>query len=331
MVVAGRPEGAEILSRPFPGAGLRFGGGSAACMGRIFLLLIVLGLVANQGFAQAKPGSEPCTAPHLEHTLAIAGYVVKTFEPAREDGQACLLILRSGRIVFRLADESSYAIGQAADEADGIPAIKPGADLSGNGKPDLIVQSSTGGAHCCYTVRVVELGSKLRVLDKYDAEDGDLSHFLYDQDGHKYVFTAADWSFAYWHTSFAQSPAPKVVLNVSGNDADPAHLAVELMRQPLPASTELDAQSRAVQGTFEQADSDAIPQSPELWTTMLTLIYTGHADAAWQFLDGAWPAGNPHKEAFLGAFCEKLSGSPYWGDLKKMMKTAPSGCIAFSE
>jgi hypothetical protein len=297
-----------------------------------FLIATLCPIIAPGHAQTAGRIADPCASSNLKRTVTVAGFVAKTYQSMGEDGAACLQVFQGGRKVYQLSGDSSYEIGQAADAADGIPAIKPGTDLNGNGKPDLIVQSSTGGAHCCYTVRVLELGKKLQVVDKIDAQDGDLSHFEYDKVSHSYLFHAADWTFSYWHTSFAQSPAPKIVLQLSrqGNDGD-TRLSLDSMSQPLPRRSELDAESQKVRSSFENPESDAIPASPELWTTMLNLIYTGHSEEAWQFMKDAWPPVNPHKEAFLGAFCEKLSTSPYWGDLKKSMKTTPVGCIAFSE
>jgi len=51
---------------------------------------------------------------------------------------------------------------------------------------------------------------------------------------------------------------------------------------------------------------------PALWGAMLDLMYGGHQDAAWQFLDAAWPAQVGGKARFKRDFSAQLKQSPYW-------------------
>ena len=58
---------------------------------------------------------------------------------------------------------------------------------------------------------------------------------------------------------------------------------------------------------------------PQLWGTMLELIYTGHRILAWQFLDMAWPQGVAGKnDAFMNDFIEQLRKSPYWNSIAQL-------------
>jgi hypothetical protein len=62
-------------------------------------------------------------------------------------------------------------------------SIKPGTDINGNGIPDLIVTEWTGGAHCCYTAHVFELGEAFRKIGEIPGRDGGLLFRDLDRDG----------------------------------------------------------------------------------------------------------------------------------------------------
>ena len=55
-----------------------------------------------------------------------------------------------------------------------------------------------------------------------------------------------------------------------------------------------------------------------LWRIMLDLIYAGHADTAWTFLDQAWPKEITGKERFLSDFRSQLFTSPYLSGLLRL-------------
>jgi hypothetical protein len=50
----------------------------------------------------------------------------------------------------------------------------------------------------------------------------------------------------------------------------------------------------------------------DFWGDMLDLIYTGHEDLAWQFLDLVWSPQKQGKERFIRDFKNQLLQSQYW-------------------
>jgi len=270
----------------------------------------------------AHAEQSPCPAHGTdEHRVAINQYTLRTL---RTDYQGCLEVRKDGRIVYRRDADESYTIGNNIEGAPGIPVIKPGTDMTASGEPQVIVGSWSGGAHCCYKFEVLQLGKEFRVVAELDAQDSGGAHFEdIDHDG-KYEFVANDWAFAYWRTSFAESPAPKIILRpIAGtNDSDPYHLALDLMRKPAPSQTEFESKIAKIKSDEEW--NHHVP--PALWGGMLELIYSGHADLAWELFDRAWPSKKPGKYGFLGAFCERLSNSHYVYDLSGWLKGAPADC-----
>lgn len=83
--------------------------------------------------------------------------------------------------------------------------------------PGVILQTYTGGAHCCTVVEVVRpIAGKLVSIEFEDAWDGEsMSKFPEDLDGDGTVdFIAADDAFNYQFSSYAGSWSPPRILNV---------------------------------------------------------------------------------------------------------------------
>jgi hypothetical protein len=194
--------------------------------------------------------------------------------------------------------------GDTLDDGSKIPIIPIGTDLTGYGKPDVILNEWSGGAHCCYQFHVLELGNTVRQITTIDAEDSDYAHFE-DLD-HKgiYEFLGWDFTFSYWHTSFEGSPAPKIILRFNGKNYA---LAPSRMAKPLPSRDTLVQ----TQTQIRSAEWENNFPPPLLWETMLNLIYTGHSVTARQILDDVWLPGHISKNEFIAEFCDRLSASPY--------------------
>ncbi len=256
-----------------------------------------------------------------EHKVTIQQYTVRTM---REDYKGCLEVRKDGDVIYRRDDGDilAYYIGNKVDGNSAGPEIKPGTDITGSGQPQVIIGSWSGGAHCCYAFRILQFGKEFKVVARLDAGDSDGAHFEdIDHDG-KYEFLSNEWTFAYWRTSFAESPAPEVILRpvTSQNGYVEYKLALDLMRKPAPSQVQLD--DMIVKIKSDESWKQHVP--PALWTAMLDLIYTGHAELAWQVFDRSWPDKKPGKSGFLGAFCERLSDSHY--DLADTLKGQPPDC-----
>lgn len=81
--------------------------------------------------------------------------------------------------------------------------------------------------------------------------------------------------------------------------------------RPTPADREIAPHFRQVRES-EAWRRGEVP--PELWSFMLELIYTGHADSAWRFLEMAWLPSQKFRKDFLA----ELSKSPYSDAIKAL-------------
>ena len=151
---------------------------------------------------------------------------------------------------------------------------------------------------------------------------------------------AWDSNFAYWGSSWAESPRPRIVLRFKDGRY---RLAGDLMRKPPPEPSDLEKAAAAVRESDRWFISQ--PAHPwyrlpgmrerlwlgswkrvgvpiDLWREMLDLIYTGNDDAALEFLNMAWKPGYPGKRARLNEFRSQLAKSPYWPEIREMNRGA---------
>lgn len=293
---------------------------------KIVFLALVVSATLHTSKAQSK--SEPSPAgncprhSNLDDEQKFADFVVRIYRGGDDDFDGCIVILKSNRLVFSRRVEGKVAIGNDVNKDDqepGVPhppLIPIGTDITGLGKPNLILNEWSGGAHCCFTFHIFELDDHPREVASVQAEHSDYAHFEdLNHDG-IYEFVGWDFTFAYWHAGFLQSPAPKIVLRFDGTQYE---LAPNLMKQAPPSAGQLAKTEAEVR---RDAWDDKFPP-PLLWGTMLDLIYTGHSNLARPFADAAWLPGNIGEPRFLREFCHQLSSSPYFAQLRRTIQSAP--------
>lgn len=296
---------------------------SAALMGAVWVTASI------SLFAQfdAYDPKAACLLANRKEAAKVGQFVFRTYENSKT-GDACLQVFRDGKIIFRrtLGNDGHYTLGQQADSSWKTPPITNGTDITGRGRPDMIVTFYTGGAHCCLLDYVFELQPEFKLLATLDAEDGDGAHFSLIEN--HYYFVANDWTFAYWRTSFAGSPAPGVVLRfVDDPEGGRYRLALDKMKRPEPKPEEWKKVTQETRAAFQEANPFSGGIGPALWGNMLDLIYRGHPDLAWSLFDQSWPSARKGKSKFLSDFCSQLKRSPYWPDLKETMPDMPAACV----
>lgn len=210
----------------------------------------------------------------------------------------------------------SFAIGDDPQGARTNRLTEMGRNITGDGTPDLIISEWTGGCHCCFLLHVFEIGATFRHVQTIDAGHSDLVRFEdVDNDG-ALELPLCDWTFAYWHTCFAESPAPQVILKFGKGQFRPA---AGLMQKPPLSKNELAALKHAVAKSWAE-DKERKGPPPRLWGEMLKLIYSGRMKQAWELFEMSWPEKQDGKQAFREAFDAQLKTSPYWTDIQKMNK-----------
>jgi len=179
-----------------------------------------------------------------------------------------------------------------------------GKDITGDGIPDAVLQTYSGGMHCCSQATVLSLGDSLTSVATIDGADGDIVFDDLDDDGVPEV-KLNDFRFAYWREyAFAETPAPDVILRFRDGTYEPA---CDLMHVAAPSAAYLRRRARELTDGWTAGDPPAT-----WWGYALELIYGGQADIAWRWLKESWPASVDGRDAFLAALRDRLRGSPCW-------------------
>ena len=291
----------------------------------------ILIFTAIAGFAPQSHAEAPVVVtPHQEET--DAPYVASIYfdAKAKDGSDSYFEILKDGKRVYVQKAKKKgekFFIGTMYKDDPDEPLVKMGMDITGDGQPDLVISEWLGGANCCLIFHIFELGPTFKKLGTIDAEFGDSGpHFLHPDKDSKTTGLAIqihDWTFANWHTDFADSPAPKVILRFSDNAY---RIAPDLMRAPVFSASDLAVRAAAVKSYAPSAKGGTWPRadiSPQLWGTMLDLVYSGNADDAWKFLDYAWPPKVNGKDAFARDFRAQLAKSQYWPTVEAMNSAKP--------
>jgi hypothetical protein len=293
---------------------------------RWMVLIAVAGPGSVASIFGQSAAENPATACAQKNRIGSATVDHVIFANYSSEAGACLEAISAGKVVFsRTVDNyQNFTLGQPASFDGNYFAVPNGTDVTGRGHPDMIVSLFSGGAHCCTSHFVFELAPTVRLLAELNDAHDDLAHFERAKDG-RYDYITADWTFAYWPTCFACSPSEVVTLRWA-DDAKGGgfHLAMERMQKPAPTTAEWNKNLAAARKVVSQGDSNSIGRT--LWQTVLDLIYTGHSDLAWKFVDAAGPKAQQKPLPALAEFCGLLKQSPYWPDLGPTLKDAPAAC-----
>ncbi len=235
-------------------------------------------------------------------------YTIRIYRNGGQDGMEGLEILKQGTRAY--ADQnSSFGIGTGEEEDVHIPPI--GADVTGLGIPDLVVKEYSGGAHCCTSVDVFELGNNFRKIVTLEQADCDGATFKRQNDG-GYLFYGCDPVVRMPGSSFADSAVPQVILRYANGSF---HMDSDLMRKRPPSIEDLKAKAAEVASNPTWSTQD-VPGA--FWQYVIDLTYSGSAHSVDQFIALSWPAQRRDKDQRMQEFLSQLKKSPYWTDIQAL-------------
>ena len=223
-------------------------------------------------------------------------------------------ILNNDKVVHTAGDSRCSV---SAGDLEGVRVLPPvGANITGDGIPNLVVGCSSGGSHCCIDITIYSLGESLKVIKNFNF--GYSKFELIDLDGDGiYELRIADWTFQGWGGVWMYGAAEgianqDVILRYKNGDYQ---IAPDLMKR-FPSKIKLPS-LETIKKEFNETHSDN-PVSFEMWRYMLALIYQGRGDEAFEFCDKVWPKDRKYKEKFIVAFKMQLTKSPYWSGIKEL-------------
>jgi hypothetical protein len=232
----------------------------------------------------------------VEEERAIGAYTVQVWHDTADDGWGfnnIATISAGGRTVVQI--ELVSGLGDLT-----------GTDVTGEGYPDVIIETYTGGAHCCFSTIVYDLGPTLtKVLESPQSNCGGSFEDL-DGDG-VFEFVTCDDLFAYAYCSFAASPIVQVILQYEpGRGYVPASPRfAHLYAGPIATHTQM-AEAAQPEGLGEW---DATTKCAVL-SLVLDYLYTGQAERAWTEFDRLY--GYPDRLLFWAEVVQAVAESPLY-------------------
>jgi hypothetical protein len=148
-------------------------------MDRFSYSLILIAVLA--AFAAVNPSTSKAGARtySLKTTSLFRDYIVRIYQGTDDEH---LEILKSGRIVremwaYRLYIGHMYGDEEFAKYHKMVSSklIAMSGDITGRGVPNLVVSEYAGGAHCCLSFHIFEIGKEFREIAVLDAGHGDLA------------------------------------------------------------------------------------------------------------------------------------------------------------
>jgi len=286
------------------------------------LLLLAASLAPRFALADCITGEQVFKTVKAESTR-FKDYTIRLYRQADCEAEpesriAGLEILKAGRRVYAETGYS-FALGYPLDQDQPPDSVRPtvGMDFTGAGA-GLLVSEWSGGAHCCYTFHLFQLGDHFQALPVIPLLDADESAFARRPDVKGLVLATADYSaFAYFPTDFAGSPAGRVFLSFQDGKF---RLDMSLMRADGPKGDDVMHCAALFRPSREWKTSQPIG----MWYYATDLIYTGNAAQAWRFLDAAWGGSRTDKKRYLDDYQRRLKKSVYYPELMQLQKTATS-------
>jgi len=257
---------------------------AAKCIGA-FVLMCATALAVRPAAAQTN--QRDCMGGDGKVEREINGYKIQVDPlPGKRSGPTeC-----RGRIL----DPRGKAIYTVQDRGVNIVPVS-GDNIGGDGTPDLVFEGYSGGAHCCWTYWIYELGEPPKLLRKIAGNKG-LGFVDLNGDGHVEI-VAQDGAFDYFDSlPHYQSPAPEVILRLNGNKLErvDAEFWPRYEKRIASARAALIPECAALYksldlGFKKDKRCDINNVRLQILNIVLNYLYGGHEKEAWEELANLWP------------------------------------------
>jgi hypothetical protein len=165
-----------------------------------------------------------------------------------------------------------------------------GIDINGDGKPDVVLDGHTSGAHCCYEYWIASLSSPPKLLREIRSP----LPAVFQSSPTGVEIRIPEQAFQYFMLPPDEAVTPLVILRLEGNklwDISSQHQQkydeeISKARSELtPAELEKFRQSRYNDKLF----TDQLHTVKRVLIVVLSYLYSGREPQAWQALEEMWP------------------------------------------
>lgn len=250
------------------------------CLAVLFILLVF----ASPALAAR---SHDCPEGEGNKTVRdVQGFQVEFTATKSDDfafGHACRVVVRDPvqSVVF-------------SDEDFDFSLVMADADLNGDSISDLVLESYSGGAHCCWTYYIVSLGEKPRLIKQFDNERA--VAFVRKEKSGRVEIVGQDGGFDYFDGQcHACTVFPVVYLRLEGDqlvDAGAEHVKDydEIMAKNQQALSAEERQSFRSATQIPYKVGDATDTTPgKVLSIVFAYLYSGREAQARQALQELWP------------------------------------------
>ena len=185
-----------------------------------------------------------------------------------------------------------------------------------DGVEELILQSFSGGAHCCWDLHIIKLSPKLSKPIDISLGNSDVSFKDIDGDG-RLEWIMYDDVYSYFLTCFACSPSVEVIANYQEGKL---HLRPKLIEKYTRKN--LKKHLKLVRMVLD-SDGDITPEDEERFSlalgNFLYYFYSGRVDDALRVIYEHFSFKNRAvKMLFLLTLSKQISNSYFWDDLRRI-------------
>lgn len=223
--------------------------------------------------APTLPTSDTVSGPFvLEEQLTIPPHAVRLWRRATGD-----VFAYEGVATLETPD----GIIAQVDMAASINQLS-GTDVTGEGNPDVIIETFSGGAHCCFSTVMFDLGQTAnKVLHTRESECPGRFEDL-DGDG-VYEFITCDDIFAYAYCPYVSSPFAQVIMQYDLTDQRYLLASARFADQYIAAIAEHTALAEtAAPGELGEWDNTT---KCSVLPVLLDYLYSGQTAQAWAEFD----------------------------------------------
>lgn len=219
----------------------------ARALASLLALVAIAAAFASQSEIRSlrtPSGSDPRPGPALAAKEAVVVEVLYTEEELRvehtvmkKQAEEVLRFLYDDDLIWSITAAHVRIGASFVIDEDHAALLAPGTDLDGNGFPDFLVETSTGGRLGGYEYTWLEWHADVLVVRDHLVTGAAAFHTARDITGDGVPkLWIRDTQFLYWRASRAESVAKDVIIAF---DDDGFHVARDLMAQPAPSEDEL--------------------------------------------------------------------------------------------